>query len=108
MAQQVSVYQHLWCSWWEHTGWFAQWTLEDVTRAVPALGVIVPILGQFDLDNNVAVPSGKHSLASAECDRDAIVSELIKYGVFESCKDRYLTGVPKPKKELIFQQSTHK
>ena len=62
--------------------------------------MIVPILGQFDLDNNVAVPSGKHSLASAECDRDAIVSELIKYGVFESCKDRYLTGVPKAKKGI--------
>ena len=48
-------------------------TVEGITRAGKALGVIVPILNnrQFDVDNNV--------------------------GVFESCKDRGLAGVRKPK-----------
>ena len=59
--------------------------------------MIVPILRQFDIDNNVAVPSGKHSLVSAEHDRDTIVLQLIKYGVFESYKDHGLSGVRKPK-----------
>ena len=89
-----SVCQHPWCSWWEHIRLHNKHlnrickeevkalgpnkTVEDVTRAGKALGVIiVPILRQFDLDNNAAVPSGKHSLVSAEC--DAIVSELIKW-----------------------------
>ena len=53
-------------------------TAKGVIRASKALGMIAPILRQFDSDNNISVASSSHSMASADRDRDRdiIVNEL--------------------------------
>ena len=54
-------------------------------------------LSQFDKDNGISLPSGRHSEASINKDRDLIISDLMKHHVFEFHKDRSLFGLPKPK-----------
>ncbi len=53
-----------------------------VIRASRALGMIEPILRQFDHDD-ISLPTGRHTVAAADLDRRTIISELIKYDVLE-------------------------
>ena len=73
---------------------------KGIIRAGKALGTLSPILRQFDQDNNVPLTSGKHSIATAEKDRDTIVNDLMKYQVLETFEGRSLMGIPKPKSLL--------
>ena len=72
-------------------------TEESVIRVGKALGTIIPILSQFDEDNGISLPVGRHSEASINKDRDLIIGDLMKNHVFEFHKDRSLCGLPKPK-----------
>ena len=73
---------------------------KGIIRAGKALTTLSPILRQFDQDNNVPLTSGKHSIATAEKDRDTIVNDLMKYQVLETFEGRSLMGIPKPKSLL--------
>ncbi len=53
-----------------------------VIRVSSALGIIEPILRQFDHDD-ISLPTGRHTVAAADLDRRTIISELIKYDVLE-------------------------
>ena len=44
--------------------------------------------------------SGRHSVATAEKDRETMVNDLMKYKVFETFEGRGLIGIPKPKSLL--------
>ena len=70
---------------------------EGVIRASKALGTLDPCLRQFDKDNDISPPSGRHSHASAEKDRDTIINELMKYNALEIHDERHmLPGLPNP------------
>ena len=61
-----------------------------ILRAGRALGTLALVLRQFDDDNGVPLLSGRHSVATAENDRDTIINDL----------QRCLIGIPKPKSLL--------
>ena len=82
------------------TGLGSNKSSENVTRIGKAIGTILPILSHFDQDNDVTMPSGKHSRASSERDRDIVVKDLVKYRVLEYHQGRQLLGLAKAKSLL--------
>ena len=77
-------------------------TKKGITRTGKALGTITPILKMFDNINNVPMSSGNHSSASTNKDRDTIISDLLKYELFQPHTGRGLQGILKPKSLLKF------
>ena len=75
-------------------------TEKGVVRAGKALGTLDPILRSFDEDNDMPTVSGRHSVATAEKDRETMVNDLMKYKVIETFEGRGLIGIPKPKSLL--------
>lgn len=63
-------------------------TEEAIQRSTRALGTIVPVLEQFDGENNMTASSGAHKRASTEKDLSIIVRELQKSKVFDTIPGR--------------------
>jgi len=57
-------------------------------RATKALGRIVPVLDQFDLENSVLISSGAHKKASAEKDIPFLITELQNFDGFDKISGR--------------------
>lgn len=63
-----------------------------------------PLLRQFDTDNVISQPTGRHTVAAAEQDRATIIEELQKYDVLNFHNKREIHGLHKPK-PLVRQES---
>ncbi len=64
----------------------------SVLRAGKSLQKHIAIQNQFDEENGVRVPSGKHTRKSSAKDRLAIIEQLLSVSVFKSIPDRYHKG----------------
>ena len=71
-----------------------------IQRSARALGTIVPVLDQFDAQNNVPSISGVHKRASTEKDQALIISELQKMKVYDVIPGRMHETFPHPKNAL--------
>lgn len=76
-----------------------------IQRSARALGTIVPVLEQFDAQNQMPDMSGAHRRASAEKDQGIIVSELQKIKVFDVIPGRRHETFTKPKNVLHDKKS---
>jgi len=75
-------------------------TNRAISRVGKAVGTLAPVLNQFDKDNCVATPSGKHSRANAKTDISVVVSELIKSDAFVKRAGRKHNTFSHPKNVL--------
>lgn len=67
------------------------------TQSAKVLGTILPVLEQFDQQNNMPNISGAHKRASAEKDQAIIVNELQKRNAFTTIPGRKHKSFPKHK-----------
>ncbi len=75
-------------------------TEQAILRIGYALGNIVPVLDQYDLDNNVSPISSTHTRRSEERDLNLLVNELGKSRVFSHIPQRKHMKFPKPRNVL--------
>lgn len=75
-------------------------TEQAIQRVGYALGTIVPVLDQYDLDNDVPVVSSAHTRHHAQKDLALIVNELGKSRVFSHVKSRKHRKFPNPRNVL--------
>ena len=76
-------------------------TEKAVRRVSRSLGVMVPILSQFDNENGVAKESGLHKTTSYENDMTIVIKDLQTYDVFSSTYRRKHASFPKPRHPLF-------
>ena len=72
-----------------------------ILRVSKALGVIVPILSNYDDDHNVKVEPGRHNIAEYGKDLRAVVGKLNDYGIFTPTKGRKHMSFQVPKNPLF-------
>jgi L1 cell adhesion molecule like protein len=77
-----------------------------IQRSAKALGTILPVLEQFDTQNNVPSISGAHKRASTEKDQAIIVSELQKAMVFDVIPGRQHEAFSNLKNALCDKKTT--
>ena len=75
-------------------------TKEAISRVGKAVGTLGPVLNQFDRENSVATPSGKHSRTKAGKDISLVASELIKSEAFAIKAGRKHATFSRPKNVL--------
>lgn len=81
-------------------------TDKAITRVGKALGTIVPVLNQFDLDNNVPDTSGNHDPTCKGKDIGLIVTELSQAKVFKHISARKHAQFPRPRNVLHGQDKS--
>lgn len=69
-------------------------TSVSIVRVGKSLGTLSDVIEQFDEDNDTEVPSGAHSIPSANKDRDMILRELLNSAVFSPGMARHHTSFP--------------
>lgn len=79
-------------------------TRTAVTRVGRALGTIVPILENFDSDNNVPTLSGAHAKLDSTKDIEIVAKELVGVQVFSNIPGRKHLKFPAPRRVLHGQK----
>ena len=70
------------------------------------LGVLKPVLEQFDLQNNIITPSGAHKRPNSSKDRDKLIHHLKTVTPFSQQSARKHNTFPKPK-DLLHSKTTN-
>lgn len=75
-------------------------TKKAIIRVGNSLGMICPVLAQFDSDNKVPECSSIRSVPGAERDKNIVVQELQMLNIFSVCNSRTYTKFPNSKNML--------
>ena len=81
-------------------------TAKAICRIGKALGTLSPVVDQYDYNNHVSDCSALRSIASAEKDRDTIITALKRANVFAIMESRSYPSFSRPRDLLhIFERS---
>lgn len=75
-------------------------TPESISRIANALGTVVPVLDNFDDDNNVPKTSGNHNIRNSEKDLKILIDVLKEASVFCDKGKRSHASCPNPRNPL--------
>lgn len=75
----------------------------SIVRAGKSLQKHIAIENQFDSENTVRTPSGKHSRKSSDKDRASIIEQLLSAKVFSTIPGRFHTSFKKLKEHMYDQ-----
>ena len=79
-------------------GLAANKTAAAVTKVGKALGALYPMLGNYDEDNSVTNPSGRHKVPNWDKDHNLVIDRLLIGDVFTQKKEkRYHLSFQKPR-----------
>ena len=77
-----------------------------IVRVGKALDTVVPVLDQFDLENDVSTASGLHNPVNAFKDHNMVANELSTHNIFKDIPHREHAHFPKPRNVLHGKKKT--